>query len=112
MKETNIHSKTIINKSWNQPAGRFDYSFVFAFQTRAEYLEFRRLWKINYAAFSQSIRALKAAIKATMRQREYAGKLQSELHLRKTEATVELLMLNGARLAAGQQYAAAKAVSK
>ncbi len=101
MKEINIHTKTIINKNWNQPAGRFDYSFVFAFQTRTEYLEFRRLWKINYGALSRSIRELKASIKATMRQCDYAGKLQSELHLRKTEvAPVQLLMLKGARLEA------------
>jgi hypothetical protein len=112
MKETNIHSETIINKNWNQPAGRFDHSFVFAFQTRTEYLEFRRLWKINYSALSQSIRELKASIKASMRHREYAGKQQSELHFRKTEATVQLLMLKGARLEAGRQYAATKGIPK
>jgi hypothetical protein len=73
MKETNIHSKTVTNKTWNQVEGRFDHSFVFGFQTKAEYLEFRGCWKANYATLSQSIRGLKASVKATMRQREYAG---------------------------------------
>src|SRR5688572_13483405 len=100
MKETNIHTKTIINKSWNQVVGRFDHSFVFAFQTKAEYLEFRHCWKTNYAALSQSIRELKASIKAIMRQREYTGNQQSELHVRKAEATVHLLMLTAAKLEA------------
>jgi len=112
MKETNIHSKTIIKKTWNQAEGRFDYSFVFAFRTKAEYLEFRRCWKAGYAALSQFIRELKASVKATMRQREYAGEQQSELHVRKTEATVQLLMLKSAKLEASRQYSAAKAIAK
>lgn len=111
MKETNIHTKTIINKAWNSAAGRFDHSFVFAFHTKAEYLEFRRCWKVNYSALSQSIRGLKTSVKATMRQREYAGEQQSEILVRKAEATVELLMLKAAKREAARQYAAAKAVA-
>jgi len=72
--ETNIHSKTIINKAWSQAEGRFDHSFVFAFQTKAEYLEFRRCWKAGYAALSQSIRGLKAAVKVNCaRERKRIG---------------------------------------
>ncbi len=111
MKETNIHSKTIINKAWNSAAGRFDHSFVFAFQTKPNYLEFRRCWKTSYATLSQSIRGLKASVKTIMRQREYAGKQQSELHVRKAEATVELLMLKAAKLEAARQYAAARMIA-
>jgi len=111
MKETNIHTKTIINKAWNSAAGRFDHSFAFAFQTKSEYLVFRHCWKTNYAALSQSIRGLKASVKATMRQREYAGKQQSEIHVRKAEATVELRMLEAAKREAARQYAPAKAAA-
>ena len=110
MNETNIHTKTLINKSWNQVEGGFDHAFVFAFQTKAEYLEFRRYWKTNYAALSQSIRGLKASIRTIMRQREYAGKQQSELHVRKAEATVQLSMLKSAKVEAARQYAAAKMI--
>ena len=112
MNETNIHSKTIINKTWNQTEGRFDHSFVFAFQAKAEYLEFRRCWKASYAALSQSIRGLKVTIKATMRRQEYAGKEQSELHVRGTEATVQLSMLKSAKIEAGRQYSAGKAIAE
>jgi hypothetical protein len=111
MKETNIHTKTIINKAWNSSAGRFDHSFVFAFQTKAEYLEFRRCWKANYATLSQSIRGLKASVKATMRQREYAGKEQSELRICKAEATVELLMVTAAKCEAARQHSAARTMA-
>jgi hypothetical protein len=112
MNETNIHSKTIINKTWNKTVGRFDHSFVFVFQTKAEYLEFRRCWKAAYAALSQSIRGLKVAIKATMRRQEYAGKEQSELHVRGAEATVQLLMLKSAKIEAARQYSAGKIIAK
>jgi hypothetical protein len=108
MKETNMHSKTITHKTWNQLNGRFDHSFDFVFRTKAEYLEFRRCWKENYAALSQSIRSLKAAIKAMMRQREYAGNQQSKLHKLKSEATVQLLMRRSAKQEASRQYLAAK----
>ena len=110
--ETNIHAKTITHKTWDPVTGRFDHSFTFAFQTKAEYLEFRRCWKASYAMLSQAIRGLKLSVKVTMRQREHAGKQQSELHVRKAEATVELLMLAAAKLEAGRQYAAAKAITK
>ena len=112
MNETNIHSKTIIHKTWNQAEGRFDHSFVFAFQAKTEYLEFRRCWIEDYAALSQFIRGLKASIKATMRQREYAGKEQSELQVRAAEATVQLCMLKAAKREANRQYLAAKEVTK
>src|SRR5690242_2419152 len=110
MNEINIHTKTITDKTWNQVAGRFDHAFVFAFQTKAEYLEFRRCWKASYTTLSQSIRGLKASVKVTMRQREYAGEQQKELHVRRAEATVQMLMLAAAKLEASRQYAAAKAM--
>src|SRR5579863_161685 len=110
MKEMNIHTNTIINKAWDPAAGKFIHAFVFAFQDRASYLEFRRCWKANYASLSETVRGLKGAIKTTMRAREYAGKQQFELHVRKTEATVELLMLKAAKSEASRQYAAAKAI--
>ncbi len=112
MKETNIHIKTIINKSWNQLEGRFEHSFVFVFTSKAEYLEFRGFWKVSYAALSQSIRELKASIRTTMRRNEYAGKQQSDLHVRKSDATVQLRMLKAARIEACRQYFAAKAAPK
>jgi len=110
--ETNIHSKTITHKTWNQATGHFDLSFVFAFQTKAEYLEFRRCWKASYTTLSQSIRGLKASVKETMRQREYAGEQQRELHVRQAEATVQMHMLQAAKLEASRQYAAAKDMVK
>ena len=112
MNETNIHSKTIINKTWNKTEGRFDHSFAFAFQTKAEYLEFRRCWKAAYGALSQSIRGMKASIKVTTRCKEYAGKEQSELHIRAVEATVQLLMLKAAKIEAGRQYSAGRTIAR
>jgi hypothetical protein len=109
-KENNIHSETIIHRTWNQTENRFDYSFVFAFQTKATYLEFRRCWKQSYAALAESIRGLKSSIKALMRQREYAGQHQSDLEACKRVATVQLAMLRAAKHEANRQYLAAKAV--
>ena len=108
MKETNMHSKTITHKTWNQVDCRFDYSFDFVFRTKNEYLEFRRSWKHNYAALSQSIRGLKASIRAMMRRREYAGNQQSERHKLKSEATLQLLMRRSAKQEASRQYLAAR----
>lgn len=106
--QINIHKKTIIDKAWNTNIGKWDFSFKFAFQNKEQYLDFRRLWKQNYATLSTTIRAQKALIKATMRRREYAGKLQSEAHNLSTVATVELLMLKAAKQEANRQYLAAK----
>jgi hypothetical protein len=111
MKETNIHSKTITHKAWNQARGQFQYSFVFAFKTKGQYLEFRRCWKENYAALSGAIRDLKALIKTTMRSRDYAGKHQRDLHALKSEATVQLSMLRSAKPEAGRQYLASRQVT-
>jgi hypothetical protein len=112
MKEPNIHSKTAAHRTWNQLDNRFEHSFDFVFRTKEEYLEFRRCWKENYAALSESIRGLKASIKAIMRKREYAGKEQSELHRLKLKATVELAMRRSAKQEASRQYLAAKQVSR
>ena len=101
---TNIHTKTIINKSWNSASGSFDFSFVFAFRGKEQYLKFRKLWKENYAALSQTIRSLKAEIKATSRRREYAGKLQSKAHELSQEATRQLLMLPAGKQESHRQY--------
>ena len=108
MKETNMHSKTITHKTWNQLNGRFDHSFDFVFRTKDEYLEFRRCWKHNYAALSQSIRDLKASIKAMMREREYTGPKQCDLHRLKREATLQLLMRRSAKQEASRQYLTAR----
>ena len=70
-------------------------------------MEFRRCWKENYAALSESIRGLKVLIKATMRKHDYAGKHQSELRPMKAEATMRLLMLRSAKQEANRQYVAA-----
>lgn len=108
MKETNMHSKTITHKTWNQVNGQFDHSFDFVFRTKDEYLEFRRCWRENYAALAESIRDLKASIKARMRQREYAGQQQCDLHRLKREATLQLLMQRSAKQEASRQYLAAR----
>src|SRR6185503_19663152 len=69
LNKMNIHTQTVINKTWNPAKGAFEYSFAFPFTTKAQYLEFRRLWKENYALLTVSLRAQKALIKSTMRQR-------------------------------------------
>ena len=53
--QTNIHTQTIINKTWNNEGG-FEFSFAFAFRNKEQYLSFRRLWKDNYAALSVTLR--------------------------------------------------------
>ena len=108
MKEPNIHSKTATHKAWNLKTARFDHSFDFAFQTKEQYLEFRSCWKENYAALSQTSRNLKALIKATMQSREYAGKPQSELHVLKSEASMQLAMRRSAKQEANRQWLAAR----
>jgi len=110
--ETNIHNKTIINKAWNVSKGKFDFSFLFAFQNREQYLEFRRLWKLNYAALGMLIRTQKALIKSTMQHHEYAGELQRETLKLRAEATVQLSMLNEAKQEANRQFLAAKQTAK
>src|SRR5215472_6911605 len=108
IENTNIHTQTIINQSWNPAKHASDFSFVFAFQNREEYLAFRRLWKENYAALSGTIRSQKKETKATMRKHEYAGKLQGQVHGLKREATKQLLMLEAAKQEANRQYLAAR----
>ena len=110
--DSNIHTKSIINKTWNSSSGKFDFSFAFAFQNKEQYLEFRRLWKQNYAALSTTIRNHKALIKSTMRKREYAGKLQSEARNLAAEATTQLLMLSEAKREANRQYLAARQMAQ
>jgi hypothetical protein len=108
IEHTNIHTQTITNQSWNAGKHAFDFSFVFAFRNREEYLAFRRLWKENYAALSGTIRSHKSEAKATMRKHEYAGKLQNKVHELKREATKQLLMLREAKQEANRQYLAAR----
>ncbi|SRR5258708_5338092 len=110
--DTNIHIKTIINKAWEMTKRKFDFSFIFAFQNKQQYSEFRRLWKQNYASLSATIRAQKALIKATMRLSEYGGKLQNEAHKLSAEATVQLLMLKAAKQEANRQYLAARQLAQ
>src|ERR1043166_8490820 len=75
---TNLHTQTAIARTlWNPADGRIEYTFTFAFRGREQYLQFRRLWKENYAALSRSIRAEKDRIKTAMRAREYAGDFQN-----------------------------------
>jgi hypothetical protein len=105
---TNIHTQTKTSKTWNHAEGRFTFSFVFAFQTREQYLDFRRHWKANYAALSKSLRDTKELIKATMRKREYAGNHQIRLHALKQDASVQLSMLQGAKQEANRQWLAAR----
>jgi hypothetical protein len=108
----NIHLKTIAHQNWNTARQAFDFSFVFAFRNKEEYLMFRRLWKENYAALSSTIRSHKNEAKATMRKHEYAGKLQSKVHELKHEATKELLMLQAAKQEANRQYLEAKQIAQ
>jgi hypothetical protein len=110
--DTNMHTKTLINKNWNASSRKFDFSFTFAFKSKEQYLEFRRLWKQNYAALSRTIRNQKASIKTTMRKLEYVGKLQSEARNLSAEATAQLLMLSDARREANRQYLAAKQMAQ
>jgi len=106
--ETNIHTQTIINKSWNVAKGSFDYLFSFTFQGRDQYLAFRQQWKANYAVLSRTIRSQKAEIKAISRKLEYAGLLQSKSHELRHEATRQLLMRKAAKEESHRQYLAAK----
>jgi hypothetical protein len=102
------HIQTIINQTWNRAAGKFDYSFVFAFQNKEQYLAFRRYWKEKYTALSGAIRIHKREIKTTQRKFEYAGKLQSKVHELKRDATIQLCMLRAAKQEANRQYLQAK----
>jgi hypothetical protein len=104
----NIHTQTHSERFWNNTEKRFDFNFTFTFNSREQYLEFRRHWKTSYASLSQSIRNLKALVSATQRQREHAGKLQSELCLLRSQATFQLLMLRAAKREACRQYLAHK----
>jgi hypothetical protein len=108
---TNIHTQTKTTKTWNHAEGRFTFSFAFAFQTREQYLDFRRQWKASYAALGKTIRETKELIKATMRKREYAGPHQVQLHALKQDATVQLSMLQTAKQEAGRQWLVARNVT-
>lgn len=106
--QINTHTQTVINKTWNTSKGAFDYSFVFAFHSKEQYLTFRRQWKENYAALSSAIRSQKSDIKAILRKGEYAGVLQGNTHNLKREATKQLLMLQAARQEANRQFLATR----
>src|SRR5579862_7594828 len=101
---SNIHTKTIVNTTWDSAAGAIAFSFVFAFQNKDEYLTFRRLWKENYSALSVTIRTLKLLIATTMRKQEYAGELQVKVHKLKLEARMQLQMRKASRREANRQY--------
>jgi len=104
IEKKNIHINTIINQGWNPARGKLDLAFVFTFQNKEEYLSFRRFWKENYASLSGAIRNQKRDIKATQRQREYAGQLQSKAHELKRDATIQIFMLRAAKQEANRQY--------
>ena len=104
MNDSDLHTKTIIRKAWNPASARFEYAFEYVFRNKAEYLEFRRRWRQNYATLSSAIREAKASIKITMRKREYAGKLQCDLLASKAEAKMQLLMRAVSKQEASRQY--------
>ncbi|HEX3624260.1 MAG TPA: hypothetical protein VH280_02435 [Verrucomicrobiae bacterium] len=103
-----IHLNTVINRTWSPTAGKFDFTFVFTFRNKEEYLAFRWSWKENYAALSGKIRNQKREIKAIQRKLEYAGQLQSKVCELKREATVQIFMLRAAKQEANRQYQQAK----
>jgi hypothetical protein len=108
IEKQNIHINTIINRAWNLAGGKFDFSFVFLFRNKEEYLAFRRFWKENYLALSNAIRNQRREVKAIQRKREYAGQLQCKLHELKREATIQIFMLRAAKQEANRQYLQAR----
>jgi hypothetical protein len=110
--DTNMHTQTTSTKSWNDASHRFDFLFKFAFESREQYLEFRREWKRNYAALSKSLHEQKRLVRNTMRVHEYAGTHQIQLLDLKREATVQLAMHAAAKVESNRQYLAAKQIAK
>jgi hypothetical protein len=108
----NIHIQTIIHEAWNSDEGAFNYSFVFAFRDKEQYLAFRQFWKENYARLSETIRSHKHEIKTSMRKREYAGKLQGKVHELKRAATIQLHMFRAAKQEASRQYLSARQMTQ
>ena len=108
MNQTNVFSQTKINPSWSQALNRFEHHFTFTFSDRAQYREFTRLWKANYAGLGFSLRGQKRLVAATQRRNEYAGKNQQRLVELKHEATMQLEMRQAAKAEAQRQYMVAK----
>jgi hypothetical protein len=79
------------------------------FKTKEEYLAYRSAWKAEYKQLSYEIRETKKDIRELMRNREYAGGLQSSLIRQRAEATAMLEELKLAKVEAQRQYLAAKA---
>jgi len=108
MNQTNIHTQTAHDKSWNPALKCFVFEFAFVFDSRGLYREFVLLWKENYAGISLTIREQKHLVSATLRKRESAGKHQLRLLELKQEATLQLAMRRAAKVESNRQYLAAK----
>jgi len=79
------------------------------FNSKETYLAYRSEWKAEYKQLSHEIRETKKDIRELMRNREYAGGLQSSLIRQRAEATAMIEELKLAKIEAQRQYLAAKA---
>lgn len=76
---------------------------MFAFTTRAEYLEFTHDWKERYAALSQQIRDTKKAIKDENRKKGFTY-LWYDLRSQKDQAANMLYERHASKVEASRQY--------
>ena len=78
------------------------------FTNKEEYLQYRKEWKAKYKILSYEIRETKKDIREVMRNREYAGGLQSSLIRQRAEATAMLEELKESKQEAQRQYLASR----
>lgn len=76
----------------------------FTFTNKEEYLAYRSAWKAEYKELSQTIRELKANIRETQKNREYAGRMQYALIKERKAARTMLDDLKLSKMEAQRQY--------
>lgn len=87
-------------------------NFIFTFDSRETYLEYRADWKSRYAEISQNIRDARTAFKEAQRSGSYSRicSALSMLTSLRTKATETLVELSEAKVEASHQYQAKKVV--
>lgn len=82
------------------------------FTNKEEYLAYRSAWKAEYKELTRTIRQLKADIRQTQKEKEYAGGMQYTLILERRAANTMIEDLKLSKMEAQRQYLESKKLAE